>query len=316
MSDERLFTRPEMLGSTGVRPERDPGSFRARRNVYLPADSVPVDAVDRYLLRVRAAHRTLTGEHVFSHESALALLGLPSLHRWPEVVHLVCERRSGGRSQLDVVRHCIGLEHVTPVTVEGMLVTSPGRTAFDIALSRSFAEAVVVADAAFRLYPESRAEFGTLVDAYGRRRGFQRAQAVLRFADPRSGSAGESLSRVEMDRLGFVAPDLQVRVVTGDVEDFADFGWRAVRALGEFDGEVKYREDRYRRGGSVEDVVIREKTRENRMRRQYASFARWDWWDLRGRRLEGILVRAGVPKRRDAVTRPDVTQYSSPARGR
>ncbi len=309
VTGERLFDRPDLMGVTGVRPERDPNAVRARRNVYLAGADVPAEASARYALLVRAAHRTLTADHVFSHESALVLLGLPSLRGWPKVVHLICERRSGGRSQLDVIRHCVGLEHVQPLLIDGMLTTSPGRTAFDIALTRQFADAVVIADAAFRRYPGARAEFAGLVDAYGRRRGFQKAAAVLRFADQRSGSVGESWSRVEIDRLGFLAPDLQFRVVTDGLEEFSDFGWPEVLALGEFDGEVKFREDRYRKGGTVEDVVIREKNRENRLRRQYPNVARWDWSDIREQRLERILLQANVPKVR-------VARYSAPSRGR
>jgi len=49
--------------------------------------------------------------------------------------------------------------------------------------------------------------------------------------------------------------------------------------------------------------VIREKNRENRMRVEYPSIARWDWTDLREQRLERILLRAGVPKVRPAAPR-------------
>ncbi|WP_375389976.1 hypothetical protein [uncultured Amnibacterium sp.] len=316
MTDGRLFTRTELLGWSGTRPERDRSLLRPRRNVYLPGGEVPQDGRDRYLLLIRAAHRTLTGDRIYSHESATAVLGLPSLFGWPADVHLICERRSGGRSQLDVVRHCVGLEHVRPVLVDGMLVTSPGRTAFDIALTRSFEEAVVVADAAFRLYPDSRREFAELVDAYGRRRGFQKAADVLAFADPRSGSAGESWSRTEMYRLGFARPDLQVLVTTDGKDEFGDFGWPISRSLGEFDGEVKYREDRYRQGGDAVDVVIREKNRENRMRVRWPNIGRWDYSDIRRGRLAGILIAARVPRYTDwAGRRPSVARYSSPSRG-
>ena len=232
-------------------------------------------------------------------------------------VHLICERRSGGRSQLDVVRHCVGLEDVVPVVVDGMLVTSPGRTAFDIALSRPFVDAVVVADAAFRRYPGARSEFAALVDGYGRRRGFQKAVAVLAFADELSGSVLESWSRVEMDEAGFVKPQLQFVVTTDGVDEFADFGWPEFRALGESDGETKYRDAGMRAGRSVVDVVIDEKNRENRFRRQYPHLARWDWWDVRDRRLEGILLQANVRKRNAwPDRRPAVARYSAPPRGR
>jgi hypothetical protein len=294
--DARLFLRSELLERGIERPDREPqpGVRRLRRGVY---GSVSPDAAAgaRYRLRVLAAHRTLTGDHVFSHEAAAVLLGLPALHGWPDRVHLICERRSGGRSQLDVVRHCLGLEAVQPVDVEGVLVTSPARTAFDIALVRPFADAVVVADAALR-HPGAGAELASLVAWYERGRGHARLGRVAAFADPLGETPGESWSRVRMAELGFAAPLLQFAVVSRGRTEFADFAWLGGRVLGEFDGEVKYRLDRYRKGGTAEDVVIREKNRENRMRVGRSGFARWDWSDLRSDRLAAILREAGVPR--------------------
>ncbi|MFD1721158.1 hypothetical protein [Amnibacterium endophyticum] len=303
MSTDHLFRRSELEG-TGLRPERDPSLSRERRSVYASSADLEEGATARYLRKVRASHLTLTGAHVCSHESAAALLGLPMLGAWPDRVHLIDERRTGGRSQLDVVRHCVGLEHVDPVVVDGMLVTSPARTAFDLALSRPFELGVVVADAVIRDWPGAAEELRALADAYGRRRGWQRLGRVLAFMDARSGSAGESLSRCRIDALGFIRPELQVPITTDGRTEFGDFGWEEVLGLGEFDGEVKYRLDRYRQGGSVEDVVIREKSRENRLRRQRPRFARWDWTDLLRDRLESILVAAGIPKRSRGARRP------------
>ncbi|WP_375401012.1 hypothetical protein [uncultured Amnibacterium sp.] len=102
-----------------------------------------------------------------------------------------------------------------------------------------------------------------------------------------------------MHLLGFVKPELQVPIATGERVEYGDFGWQEVGGIGEFDGEIKYRLDRYRRGGSVEDIVIREKNRENRIRLQRPRFARWDWRDLRSSGLERILLAAGIPKQSD-----------------
>lgn len=143
--------------------------------------------------------------------------------------------------------------------VDGLPVTGPARTAFDIALSRPFEDAVVVADGMLRLYPDAAEEFAGLVESYGTRRGHRRVRAVCDFADGASGSAGESMSRVGMLQLGFAKPVLQVRVTTEIGDEFADFGWPRSRTLGEFDGETRYREERYRKGGTVDDVVTREK---------------------------------------------------------
>ncbi|MDH2443900.1 hypothetical protein QDR37_08095 [Amnibacterium sp. CER49] len=296
-SEDRLFDR-RALATTGLeRPDRTAGTGleRVRRGVYAIAGA-DQDAAARYRRHVLAADRTLAGPRLFSHESAAVLLGLPVLC-WPREVHLLEERRSGGRSQLDIRRHCVGLERADPVWIDGVLVTSPARTVFDLALARPFVDAVVVADAALRLHPGVREQLSDIAEWYGHRRGHARLARVLAFANGLSGSPGESVSRVQIHESGFIAPMLQFEVVTGGRSEFGDFGWPEVRALGEFDGEVKYREDRYRLGGSVEDVVVREKNRENRMRRVMPRFARWDWRDLRAGRLERILVAAGVPKR-------------------
>ena len=206
------MTRPELfrradLADIGVdRPDRHPASDldRIRRGVYAPAGDVLSDD-ERYLRAVHASSRTLTGATVYSLESAAVLLGVPTLARWPGRIHLIAERSSGGRSQRDVTRHCLGLEDVPTVVIDGLVVTSPARTAFDFALSRPFADAVVVTDAVLRIYPAAAAELAALVEAYGTRRGYQRLRRVVAFADARSGSVGESWSRVEMDRLGFEA---------------------------------------------------------------------------------------------------------------
>ena len=157
MAEPVLFRRADLAVVGVERPDRDATTAleRVRRGVYAPSAS-PTDEV-RYRRLVRASSLTLTGQAVFSHESAAALLGIPILGRWPEQIHLIAERRSGGRSQRDVVRHCLGLGDVPVVVVDGLAATSPARTAFDIALSRSFVEAVVVTDAVFRLHPDARA---------------------------------------------------------------------------------------------------------------------------------------------------------------
>ena len=61
--------------------------------------------------------------------------------------------------------------------------------------------------------------------AFGRRRGVRGAIRALEFADPRSESVGESLSRAQMRLLGFPEPELQVRF------DRADGGFDRVADL-------------------------------------------------------------------------------------
>jgi len=287
-----------------VRPDRrrrsDGDLTRLRRGVYTERETWREASADRrYSIRIEAASLALGGKPIFSHESALRLLGLPSLAPWPDEIHLICERRSGGRSQLDVRRHCVGLECAPTTSAGGFVCTTPARTAVDIALTRSFAAAVVVADAVLARDPSAREEILDIIAALGPRyRGLGRVSRVLQFADGDSESPGESLSRVEMNRLGFERPQLQVpirdeRGLIGRL----DFFWPTPGVGGEFDGRGKYLEERYTNGRSAAEIVIAEKDRENRLRRQLDGFARWDSNDLRDpTRFAAILSNAGVPR--------------------
>ena len=67
------------------------------------------------------------------------------------------------------------------------------------------------------------------------------ARRAMKFLDARSESAGESYSRVLLDRLGVPAPIPQFEVWhRGMLVGRADFGWQEFRTLVEFDGKQKY----------------------------------------------------------------------------
>lgn len=87
------------------------------------------------------------------------------------------------------------------------------------------------------------------------------------FADGRAESPGESVSRLQLHRLGFREIDLQVAVEGPRGVDYqVDIGLRDVKTFWEFDGEVKYRDESLRRGRAIEDVLLDEKRREDWIR--------------------------------------------------
>jgi len=89
---------------------------------------------------------------------------------------------------------------------------------------------------------------------------------------------------------GLPIPDLQVEYVLRDGSIArCDFGIDDI-FVGEFDGLVKYRRD-MRGGESPEDVVIREKIREDGLRDLDLDVRRWVWDDLRYNRLVPMLRR-------------------------
>ena len=273
---------------------------RIRRGVYVEcAIWRRLTGEERLLLRVLALATASRSQPVFSHWAAAVLLGLPVPRRATELVDLAVDG-TRNRTVAGARVHLLALGSEEVVEIHGLLCTSVTRTAVDVAADCGEEEAVVLADAALGVLGAGGEQLlRAALDLSGRRRGAVRAERVIEFANGSSGSPGESISRFRMHRLGFVAPELQVRFETDGFVDIADFGWEAVAAAGEFDGEVKYRSERYRRGRSVEDVVIAEKNRENRIRRRRPRFARWDWSDLQEGRLEAILRRAGIPKRDD-----------------
>jgi hypothetical protein len=104
------------------------------------------------------------------------------------------------------------------------------------------------------------------------------ARAAVEFADGRSESVGESLSRVRMADAGLPPPELQLNVfgALGDWLARPDFCWEELGVLGEFDGRVKYLGTRE----EVARAVMQEKRREARLREMGWVVVRWEWADL------------------------------------
>ncbi|MDO5503877.1 MAG: hypothetical protein Q4G67_11950, partial [Actinomycetia bacterium] len=111
------------------------------------------------------------------------------------------------------------------------------------------------------------------------------ARFVVDFADPLSGSPGESLSRLQMFRANFARPVLQAeyRDELGIMRPDFDLG----PILGEFDGKLKYRVPEGASAEEAGEVVWREKQREDRLRR-FKPVGRWVWSTAR---TEGALAR-------------------------
>jgi len=124
--------------------------------------------------------------------------------------------------------------------------------------------------------------------------------AVVGFASPLAGSAGESVYRVALDGLGFPAPRLQERHVDDEgLIGFTDPGWEAYGVYDEFDGFVKYLDREMRHGLTAEEIVVLEKVREDRLRGlPYVNrVTRTVWRDLaRPQRIVTRLERAGLPR--------------------
>ena len=281
------------------------GQFvRLRRGVYLPS-ATWAESEQRALLRMRAVALSARRSPLFSHRSAATAWGIPFLTAGAPLAETLVAPARGGRSGRGIVRRCVDLDAVSIATVDGFRVTSVERTLIDLALTTSFASAVIALDFCLSTGDGTRAPLTTLelvrseLDGLGIRRGLSRVLRTIDFADGRSESPNESLSRVRFLELGFPAPELQVEFMhhTG-ITDRVDFFWRDFGHIGETDGLVKYTDPRLRGGRSAEQVVVAEKLREDRLRSQQPRFSRWTWRDAYApERLRAILLAAGLPSR-------------------
>lgn len=256
---------------------------RVSRGLYYPSarwDQLRDD--ERYLIRVRGAALTRRGQAVLCHQSAAVLWGLPMLVGWPNEVHLLVERASGGRSDPGVRRHALGVDARDVTTTDGLLVTTIERTVVDLAATLDLKSAVALVDRALYQDRFGRTPTLTTKDALLATlermlpfRGSRRARAIIQFATHLSGSPAESASRVNIALSGFPEPELQHPFIVDGKECETDFYWREIDSAGECDGKVKYFNPEYLAGRSPEQVQYDEKQREDGIRRQVHGFGRW-----------------------------------------
>lgn len=130
--------------------------------------------------------------------------------------------------------------------VDGVLVTSPVRTAFDLARRLEVADGVAMADALARCHPVTGAGLRDLAWAHPGSPGVRRVFEVARLVRPGAESLPESRLRVGLVRRGVPEPAVQVRILDGRRVVIArpDLAWRAYRTALEYDGEVHLTRER------------------------------------------------------------------------
>jgi hypothetical protein len=281
----RLVLRPQALAAglvdDEIRRRRRRGEWSAlQRGAYLVGPERP-DRRQRHILIVQATLAGLRVPAVVSHGSAAALHGLPLWGVPLRQVHVTRQppARSGAEGRLR--SHVSRLASGDVVVLDDTAVTSVARTVVDLARSLPFAAALAVADAALADRLTSPEQLASALHAGTGTRGNRSARRVVRAADGRSESVGESRSRALMIDAGLPLPDLQVEVhhPDGRFVGRSDFGWRDHRVLGEFDGQVKYGR-LLRPGQAPGDAVFEEKRREDALREERWGMVRWVWADL------------------------------------
>ncbi len=282
-------------------------------------------ATDPEFAAASAAYRAFSGS-VLSHLTAARLL---DLRTWvdggragapPEnAVWLTRPPRSARREKrADVVLRTAALRPADKQRHNRVVITTPARTAVDLARELPLREALVTMDHVLAVYAD-RAELSDVLDRQAGWPGARTARAALSLADPRSDSVLESVARAEFAVAGLPAPVLQASFWTGNgwTRERVDFWWPQFKTFAEADGMAKY-----------EAATPEERRR--RMRRAFAreqyladlglEFVRFGWEDavrapakLAGR-LRAAFARGSRRPGTVGWRAPDTAHYPDRAR--
>lgn len=252
-------------------------------------------------LHVIRALSSLHPDWTFCHVSAALVHGLSVSNRLLGSAH-VAARKDRSRAGRGVTRHAIRNDDLE--LVGGVRVTSLARTVLDCAREAGFRDALALVDSALRVSGLSKEELARRVRQVGRHvRGCERVCAIVELGDARAESGGESIARAVMYELGFMQPDLQVRVadeVDGGEPYRVDFAWELPGGgvvYGELDGREKYRNPSMTGGRDVVDVLADERLRESRMGVAGAKVMRFSFGDVVDKKRFAHLLRTyGIPE--------------------
>lgn len=209
-------------------------------DVYL-ANGIEVNAVDR----ARAAWLWSRRRGVVAGFSAAALHGSDwvGADRPAELLH------DNRRGPPGLLTRGDALHPDEVEEVDGLLVTTPARTAVDLGCWYPTAEAVAGLDALVRAVKVNDLDVREILRRSGGRRGIARARVALDLVDAGAESPKESWLRVLLIAAGLPRPQTQIPVYDGYWKPFAvlDMGWPEPKVAAEYDGE-QHRTDprRYR----------------------------------------------------------------------
>lgn len=223
------------------------------------------------------AHGTLTtsaGGFVYSHLSAARLHGLFVWGVDDKVHVLHTTRPSSDRWGKDVRGHTESFTEDDVVQVQGLRATTLERTIFDSARMLSYPKALVIMDHGLRVGAD-RSRLTSLAAVSSGKRGIRTLRKALVNADPRSESAGETLTRELMQRLSIRPPQPQFEVQSRLGRHRMDFAWEEEKLALEFDGRTKYFDF-----NPTEEVIFQERRREKALVEEGWRFIRIEWKDL------------------------------------
>ncbi len=266
-------------------------ALRVGPSAYVDRDRYEAASPERqHEMATRAVVRTFDGRVYASHHSALTLMSLPVFGAPLDHIHVT-------RTADSLSRRRPGLSiHTAYGPGAGLLIgRTPSVTAalaiLGTAMTCGIETGVVAADAALAAGKTTVDELQTWLARLSRHRDVTHARQVVRLADARSESVGESRTRLLLNAIGFrPTPQVEIRHPQGRLVGRVDFLLDRERIIIEFDGLVKYADANGR------EALAAEKSREDRLRSLGYEFVRLTWADLSRPATVERLMRLAVAR--------------------
>lgn len=236
------MTEPCVLGSEALASGAvTRHALRSRFVAIHPDVYVPKGTILTPAMRAHAAWLWSRRRAIVAGQSASAVHGAKWVdHRAPAQL-LYQHRRPppGVRTWLDRVAD----DEIQ--AVNGMPVTTPARTAFDLACRNPIGKAVAAIDALVRATRLDVADADLVAKRYKGRRNIRRARRALQLVDAGAESPRETWLRLILIEAGYPRPQTQIPVYGGYGELVAvlDMGWEDIKVALEYEGD-HHRTDR------------------------------------------------------------------------
>ncbi|GAA4754375.1 type IV toxin-antitoxin system AbiEi family antitoxin domain-containing protein [Nocardioides endophyticus] len=274
---------------------------RIRRGYYTFCDVwAALDPAGKHWVTACAVAHSLGDKVALSHVSGAVGHGLDVWGHDLRRIHVTRLDGGPGRVEGDVVHHEGRCLEDDLTEVRGVRLVVPERSAIEAASRATNEVALATFDSLLRRELATPDELMRRFELMEHWPFTRHLHLVVRMADGRSGSVGESRGRHLFWACRIPAPELQyeVRDAFGALIGTTDWAWPNHGLLGEFDGWVKYGR-LLKAGQQAGDVVFAEKIREDRLRERTGwGVIRLVWSDLdapaaTAERVRGQLRRAG-----------------------
>lgn len=277
---------------------------RIRRGAYCDGELWrSLSETDRHRLLCRAVLRTAHPNTVLTHTSAAVEHGFAVWGVDLGVVHTTRTDQKSGRNEADWAQHRGQLPLGQVASLNDVRASTPTRCAVEMTTIRVVESALVTVNDILHAGAATAGGLATITRDVRYWPQSLTTDLVMRLSSAKMESPAETRTDYLCYMSGLPRPTPQLVILDEEGREFAraDFAWEEYGVFIEFDGRIKY--ERFRRPGeSLEDYVMREKRREERI----CLLTGWvcirlTWADLENPVRTAARIRAMLDSRRPAA---------------